>query len=577
MVRVNSRRLVAVLALAVLSVAFALGFTYHIHVNARASEPEDYISDYLMREYGVMSFDELYNKFLSQYGYASWASANYSGLGVPNAIPLSSITDFITSPYLASRTPQPISRNAPYALATSTPTEPPTYLLAIPSITAVSILVVAYGRGRKWFKHLLVASSLIAVFALGFHLGTATAQTVQIYITPQSFTSEASYIIFKGSDGKAYVKNGLTGQIEYSSNGDADVLQYAINVSKNGDKIVVVSDLDFAGKRITIDGKVLFIDFSMHTVRNGGITIKNLPVYNSAGMIANLVMDHPLSPAIDRIDVRNHVLFNVVLIEPGIGIRERAETTWTYGNTAIAVRMFGVHGVGVLISGNGHQANLMWYYLLDIWGDGTTNPIGIKSENSGANVYNDMSQFFGVHLENLGTGIYYDKTRNWEFHSVWFENNKNYDVDIQDGYGFKLFGSIFVPNINNPNNRTVTIIQQDYISAYVLAGTLAPSGTKNDNNVWFGGTTDAIINIPSRSYALRIWFRGSNDGELHISADANKNINLLNPSNMNIYVQNIQIPTSPPPNPVAGSMYFDPSTNKLYIYNGSTWVSVQLS
>jgi len=393
----------------------------------------------------------------------------------------------------------------------------------------------------------------------------------------------ASYIVFKDG-GRTYVKNGRTGRIEHSSDDDAEALQYAINTASNQDKIVVISDLDLGGKRIVIDSKVLFVDFSMRTVSRGGITVKNLAGYGVSGVIANLVMTRPLSPAIDRIDVRNHVLFNVEIVEPDIGIRERAETTWIYGNTAMAVRMIGVHGVGVLISGNGYQANLMWYYLLDIWGDGTTAPTGIKSENSAANVYNDMSQFFGVHLENLGTGIYYDKARSWEFHSVWFEGNKNYDVDVQDGWFLKIFGwnKTWTPSlkINNPNNRSVTIVQEDVIQSSQFVGVLTPNATPAlDDRVWFGGpsTGDAIANVPSRGYTFRIWFRGGRDGELRILVDASKNVIFSNPAGMNIYVSNIRIPTSPPPNPAAGSMYFNPSENKLYVYNGTAWVAVQLS
>ena len=37
------------------------------------------------------------------------------------------------------------------------------------------------------------------------------------------------------------------------------------------------------------------------------------------------------------------------------------------------------------------------------------------------------------------------------------------------------------------------------------------------------------------------------------------------------------VPTSPPPNPVAGSLYFDPSTGKLYVYDGTAWKSVTLA
>jgi len=38
-----------------------------------------------------------------------------------------------------------------------------------------------------------------------------------------------SYIVYKGSDGNTYVKNGETGAIEYSSSDDASAIQYAIN------------------------------------------------------------------------------------------------------------------------------------------------------------------------------------------------------------------------------------------------------------------------------------------------------------------------------------------------------------
>jgi len=36
------------------------------------------------------------------------------------------------------------------------------------------------------------------------------------------------------------------------------------------------------------------------------------------------------------------------------------------------------------------------------------------------------------------------------------------------------------------------------------------------------------------------------------------------------------IPTTSPPSPEAGSMYFDPSTSKLYVYDGTAWKSVNL-
>jgi len=263
MVRVNSRRLVAVLALAVLSVAFVLGFAYHIHVNARASEPEDYISDYLMREYGVASFDELYSKLLSQYGYASyWTYVNYSGLGVPEAVPTPAFS--VGNQYLATATPQPIVHYVPYAPATPVPTpaEPSTYLILVTgsSVAVTAVLMVGYRYGRKWFKHLLIASSLIAVFVLGFHLGTVTAQTVQVYITPQSFTEPYSYIVFKDADGLTKVKDGMTGQVVYASSDDASAIQYAVDNMQSGGKVLIRSGIYYIGKTINITRGGVYIE-----------------------------------------------------------------------------------------------------------------------------------------------------------------------------------------------------------------------------------------------------------------------------------------------------------------------------
>jgi len=40
---------------------------------------------------------------------------------------------------------------------------------------------------------------------------------------------------------------------------------------------------------------------------------------------------------------------------------------------------------------------------------------------------------------------------------------------------------------------------------------------------------------------------------------------------------NLVMPTSRPPSPEPGSAYFDPSTSRLYIYDGTAWKSVSLA
>lgn len=66
--------------------------------------------------------------------------------------------------------------------------------------------------------------------------------------------TSATYIVFKGDDGKAYVKNGKTGAIEYSTIDDADAIQYAIdNSPQYGGKIFIQQGRYYVRKTVTID------------------------------------------------------------------------------------------------------------------------------------------------------------------------------------------------------------------------------------------------------------------------------------------------------------------------------------
>jgi len=66
----------------------------------------------------------------------------------------------------------------------------------------------------------------------------------------------ASYIVYKGDDGKTYVKSGKTGQIVYDSTSDVDAIQYAVdNVDRNS-RIVIKSGTYFINKTINVDKSV---------------------------------------------------------------------------------------------------------------------------------------------------------------------------------------------------------------------------------------------------------------------------------------------------------------------------------
>ncbi|WP_456471685.1 hypothetical protein [Methanocaldococcus sp.] len=73
-----------------------------------------------------------------------------------------------------------------------------------------------------------------------------------------------------------------------------------------------------------------------------------------------------------------------------------------------------------------------------------------------------------------------------------------------------------------------------------------------------------------------------NTYDLGSSTNRWANLHAANVNSTNITVDNIKIltsaviPTSPPDNPSVGSIYFDPTSNTLNIYNGTNWVSITL-
>jgi len=69
----------------------------------------------------------------------------------------------------------------------------------------------------------------------------------------------ATYIVFKGDDGKAYVKNGRTGQIEYTSDDPFNAVQYAVNAVSDGSgrkARVYLADLGVVNVASRLSGRI---------------------------------------------------------------------------------------------------------------------------------------------------------------------------------------------------------------------------------------------------------------------------------------------------------------------------------
>ena len=150
-----------------------------------------------------------------------------------------------------------------------------------------------------------------------------------------------------------------------------------------------------------------------------------------------------------------------------------------------------------------------------------------------------------------------------------------------DGSDFVLINPIAVnldKTIDNPNNRPFLMFDRQFIY-FVNAAPAMYGGIRNlIDSMMLGwrleGSADRVLNIfaEGRTDLLYYWqelntwrtiFAIYGDGRIEGEIFKAKT--------------DLRLPTSRPANPVAGSMYFDPSTGKLYVYDGSTWKSVTLT
>jgi len=403
----------------------------------------------------------------------------------------------------------------------------------------------------------------------------ALPPTPEAYLSKSGLVAPASVMVFKEGD-YAVAVDGKTRKEIARSTDHAEVIQEAIDVADDGDRIVIVSDLDFGGKSITID-KRLDIDFTGKTVNNGQIIISKV----TYGSLGNLRMVSPQSPAIHRLDSHYHTLYNIIMHNlSGVGLLEDAQTAWAGVNRAYNLSFILIKegATALKIYGDGKQNNLNMYYNVLITGATTTNTTGVEINNA-QDILHDMNIFFGLWIEDLGTGIKYYKGRYLTILGLWHENN-TVDIDITDGYDLRIYGRMPASSlvINNPNNRQYIIF--DTVTEIVqLRGRFYPAMTPgNASHTWIAGkeNEDMLFNVPSKDYVYRFWFNNASHGEFRVAGSTTGDIT-ISAVDKNLRVSGLAIPTSPPTTPIAGSMYFDPDTGKLYIYDGSAWKSVSLT
>lgn len=258
---------------------FLLGFTLSVQAYAmRQKELNSPVSQYLHGNYGVSSIEEYRAKLEQEF------RLNYTQQmeTLTNQYPEFNFGEWQNSDVYrqvgtsASQLPKTTSQPLFYTAVFS---EPAVVLqtFSFSGLVLLGLVAVPPVRKNKRLKQAVVLSVIaVCVFSVGYFVGTISAQTGAITIEPNSFQTEASYIVFKDGD---YIKarNGRTGEVEFSGTDASTVIQSALNaltpnrhwmekIVLKGDFVIKVQQGQFYGLRldayteIEIDGSLKFAD-----------------------------------------------------------------------------------------------------------------------------------------------------------------------------------------------------------------------------------------------------------------------------------------------------------------------------
>jgi len=207
-----------------------------------------------------------------------------------------------------------------------------------------------------------------------------------------------SYIIYKEHN-KTFVKNGLSGQIEYSSDDDADAIQYVINnLLSSGGKIVVVGEMDLGGRTVAFLNKsrVIVEGLGGTKVKNGVVLLYGDSYYLNR---YNIIRDIYFENVKIRIENGfNNSIENCVFSGGDIAIELINTKEWTEFTRIINVHIINPSSAGIAFRTPippGSDSYIHTYMETVMFNLDAENSVGILVEN-GANVSD--SEFRNIRL-----------------------------------------------------------------------------------------------------------------------------------------------------------------------------------
>jgi len=274
--------------LSLLVFVFLLGFSFSVQAYAiRQKELNSPVSQYLRENYGVNSIEE-YEAKLEQQAWLNYSkqmqslASEYPELNLPQNY-MQAGTSTYQPPTFKSEQPF-------YAVVLGEPVVS-LQVFSLSGLGLLGLAAVPPVKKRKQLRQALILGiAVLCVFSVGYFVGLTVAQTGTITIEPNSFQTEASYIIF--TDGTmVYARNGTTGAIDYNGTDAATVINSVANALTSGGLILLKGGTYSITSKVSLpyQGLILQGESPEHVVLNlsgdgeisietGYITIKNFEI-----------------------------------------------------------------------------------------------------------------------------------------------------------------------------------------------------------------------------------------------------------------------------------------------------------